>query len=42
MNFGTPLTAFHARTGLFTPPGIFLFARVKSANDFVSDMSVFT
>src|SRR5262249_43055338 len=28
MNFGAPPTAFHARTGLLTPPGIFSSARL--------------
>jgi hypothetical protein len=30
MNSGAPPTAFQARTGLFTPPGIFFTARRKS------------
>jgi hypothetical protein len=35
MNRGTPVTACHARTGLFTAPGIFSCALSKSRFDFV-------
>ena len=39
MSRGVPPTAFHARTGLLTPPGIFSFARSKSLVDLIFDMS---
>src|SRR5262247_1907298 len=38
INFGAPPTAFHARTGLLTPPGIFSRARLKNCLDLFGDI----
>jgi len=33
MNRGTPPTAYHARTGLLTPPGMHALASANSLSD---------
>jgi hypothetical protein len=39
MKIGAAPTAFHARTGEFTAPGILTEARLKSSSDFLRDVT---
>ncbi|WP_331961629.1 hypothetical protein [Candidatus Binatus sp.] len=38
IKIGIAPTAFHARTGEFTAPGILTLARLKSSSDFLRDV----